>query len=60
VTYEVMHLAADEALTMFACTAERGSKSEEALHRLASWAATFYQARTARSTDEAASAKLPT
>ena len=38
-TYETMTLAADSELTMFAFTAEPGSKSEEALNLLASWTA---------------------
>jgi transcriptional regulator with XRE-family HTH domain len=37
--YETMTLAADSELTMFAFTAEPGSKSEEALNLLASWTA---------------------
>jgi MmyB-like transcription regulator ligand binding domain len=43
-TCEVMHLAAEEGLTMFAYTAEQGSRLEEALKLLASWAATVGQA----------------
>jgi len=39
-TYEAMELAADGGLTMFAYTAEPGSKSDEALNLLASWSAT--------------------
>jgi len=39
-TYESMELVADPGLTMFVYTAEPGSKSEEALNLLASWAAT--------------------
>jgi len=39
-TYEVMTLAADPDLVMFAFTPEVGSKSEEALNLLASWTAT--------------------
>jgi transcriptional regulator with XRE-family HTH domain len=38
-TFEVMTLAADPDLVMFAFTAETGSKSEEALNLLASWTA---------------------
>ena len=38
--YEVMELAADTGLTMLVYTAEPGSRTEEALHLLASWAAT--------------------
>jgi transcriptional regulator with XRE-family HTH domain len=40
-TYERMELSADPGLTMFVYTAERGSKSEEALNILASWTATL-------------------
>jgi MmyB-like transcription regulator ligand binding domain len=39
-TYEGMTLVAEPELTMFVFTAEVGSKSEEALNLLASWAAT--------------------
>src|SRR5262249_4509425 len=39
-TYESMELVADPGLTMFVCTAEPGSKSEQALNLLASWTAT--------------------
>jgi transcriptional regulator with XRE-family HTH domain len=39
-TYEAMQLAADQGLTMFAYTAEPGSKSAEALNLLASWSVT--------------------
>jgi transcriptional regulator with XRE-family HTH domain len=39
-TYENLSVVADDALTMFVYTAEPGSKSEEALRLLASWAAT--------------------
>lgn len=35
-----MELSADDGLTMFAYTAEPGSRSEEALKLLASWVAT--------------------
>ena len=40
-TYEGMALVADPELTMFAFTAEVGSKSEEALNLLGSWTATL-------------------
>jgi transcriptional regulator with XRE-family HTH domain len=40
-TYETMQLAADDGLTMFVYTAEAGSRSQEALDLLASWAATL-------------------
>lgn len=39
-TYDRLELVADPGLTMFAYTAEPGSKSEEALQLLGSWAAT--------------------
>jgi transcriptional regulator with XRE-family HTH domain len=39
-TYETMQLAADAGLMLFVYTAEPGSKSDEALNLLASWAAT--------------------
>ena len=42
-TYEAMDLSADTGLTMFAFTAESGSKSEQALNLLASWSATSDQ-----------------
>jgi transcriptional regulator with XRE-family HTH domain len=52
-TYETMELAADRGLTLFAYTAEVGSRSEEALNLLASWAATLDQADRATVTDDA-------
>jgi hypothetical protein len=39
-TFEAMNLNADPGLTVLAFSAEPGSKSEEALHLLGSWAAT--------------------
>jgi len=42
-TYENMTLVADTDLIMFVYTAEAGSRSEEALRLLASWAATLEQ-----------------
>jgi MmyB-like transcription regulator ligand binding domain len=51
-TYETMELPADTGLTMFAFTAEPGSKSEEALNLLASWSATA-QAEPAHASGEA-------
>ena len=39
-TFEAMELVADPGLTMVVYTAEPGSKSEQALNLLASWAAT--------------------
>jgi MmyB-like transcription regulator ligand binding domain len=52
-TFETMELSADSGLTMFAFTAEPGSKSEEALNLLGSWAATVDEAETAHATDRA-------
>ncbi len=49
--FEVMTLVADPELTMFAFTAEPGSKSEEALNLLASWMATLDEAEPASLTD---------
>ena len=46
-TYETMSLAADADLMMFVYTADVGSKSEEALRLLASWAATDQEAARA-------------
>jgi len=48
-----MELSADPGLTLFAYTAEPGSKSEEALNLLASWTATVDQAEPANLADEA-------
>src|SRR4051794_22270144 len=42
-SYEVMELAADAGLRLAVFTAEPGSRSEEALNLLASWAATPHQ-----------------
>jgi len=50
-TFEMMELRADTGLTILTYTAEPGSKSEEALNLLASWAATPDQAQTAPTTD---------
>jgi transcriptional regulator with XRE-family HTH domain len=52
-TYEAMELSADTGLTMFAYTAEAGSKSEQALNLLASWSATSDQAEPAHAADRA-------
>jgi hypothetical protein len=46
-TFETMQLTADTGLTMVAYTAEPGSKSEQALDLLASWAATPAEAEAA-------------
>jgi hypothetical protein len=39
-TYESLDLVADPGLSLFAFTAEPGSRSEEGLRLLASWVAT--------------------
>jgi len=52
-TFEMMELRADSDLTMLTYTAEPGSKSEEALNLLGSWAATLDQEATAPATDGA-------
>ncbi len=51
-TYEAMELSADTGLTMFAYTAEPGTKSEQALRLLGSWAATPVEPDI-RTTDQA-------
>jgi transcriptional regulator with XRE-family HTH domain len=43
-SFDGMDLAADQGLTIFSYTAEPGSRSEEALNLLASWAATSDEA----------------
>jgi hypothetical protein len=50
-TYNRLDLAADPGLTLFTYTAEPGSRSEEALTLLGSWAATVGPAELARATD---------
>ncbi len=52
-TYEAMDLSADTGLTMFAYTAEPGTKSDQALQLLGSWAATPTQPDLTRTTDQA-------
>ena len=46
-----LDLAADDGLTIFTYTAEPGSRSEDALKLLGSWAATADPAEPARATD---------
>jgi hypothetical protein len=50
-TYNRLDLAADPGLTLFTYTAEPGSRSEEALKLLGSWAATVDPAESAPATD---------
>ncbi len=52
-TFEMMELAADPGLNLLTYTAEPGSKSDEALNLLGSWAATVEQEQTAPTTGEA-------
>jgi MmyB-like transcription regulator ligand binding domain len=49
--FEAMTLMADPGLTMFAFTAEPGSRSAEALNLLASWTATLDEAEPSTVTD---------
>jgi transcriptional regulator with XRE-family HTH domain len=50
-TYETMELSVDAGLTVAVYTAEPGSRSDEALNLLASWAATPDQEETAHTPD---------
>jgi hypothetical protein len=50
-SYNRLDLAADHGLTIFTYAAEPGSRSEEALNLLGSWAATSDSAESARPTD---------
>jgi transcriptional regulator with XRE-family HTH domain len=52
-TFEMMELAADPGLNLLTFTAEPGSKSDEALNLLGSWAATVEQEQTAPTAGEA-------
>jgi len=51
-TFEMMELAADPGLNLLTFTAEPGSKSDEALKLLGSWAATVEQEQTAPTAGE--------
>ena len=51
-TFEMMELAADPDLHILTYTAEPGTRSEEGLRLLGSWAATLDQEERVRSTDE--------
>ena len=51
-SFNRLDLAADPGLTIFTYTAEPGSRSEEALKLLGSWAATVDPAESARATDQ--------
>jgi transcriptional regulator with XRE-family HTH domain len=52
-TFEMMELTADPGLNLLTYTAEPGSKSDEALNLLGSWAATVEQEQTAPTAGEA-------
>src|SRR5216684_2135371 len=51
-SYNRLDLAADDGLTVFTYAAEPGSRSEEALNLLGSWAATADPAESARAIDQ--------
>jgi transcriptional regulator with XRE-family HTH domain len=51
-SYNRLDLAADPGLTLFTYTTEPGSRSEDALRLLGSWAATIDSAEPARATDQ--------
>ena len=51
-TYNRLDLAADPGLTLFTYTAEPGSRSDEALKLLGSWAATVDPTESAHATDQ--------
>src|SRR6266516_4185343 len=51
-SFNRLDLAADHGLTLFTYTAEPGSRSEEALKLLGSWAATVDPAERVRATDQ--------
>ena len=51
-SFNRLDIAADHGLTMFTYAAEPGSRSEEALNLLGSWAATLNPAASARATDQ--------
>jgi hypothetical protein len=51
-SYNRLDLPADHGLTIFTYAAEPGSRSEEALKLLGSWAATVNSAKTERATDQ--------
>ena len=51
-TYNRLDLAADHGLTIFTYAAEPGSRSEEALNLLGSWAARVDPSEAARTTDQ--------
>jgi hypothetical protein len=50
-SYEMMELAADQGLALLSYTADAGSKSQEALNLLGSWAATLAERERAAAAD---------
>ena len=52
-TYEMMELSADPGLSILTYSAEPGTRSDEALGLLGSWAATLEQEERAQATDDA-------
>jgi hypothetical protein len=50
-TYDRLDLVADPGLTMYTDTAEPGSRHEETLRLLGSWAATLEQPSTAQTVE---------
>ena len=52
-TYEMMELSADDGLSILTYSAEPGTRSDEALGLLGSWAATVEQEEQASATDDA-------
>jgi hypothetical protein len=51
-SFNRLDVAADDGLTLFTYAAEPGSRSEEALKLLGSWAATVDRDESARATDQ--------
>jgi hypothetical protein len=51
-SFNRLDIPADHGLTIFTYAAEPGSRSEEALKLLGSWAATAEGAESARATDQ--------
>jgi len=58
-SFNRLDLAADHGLTIFTYAAEPGSRSEEALRLLGSWAATVDNAESAHATDQSQATKGP-
>jgi MmyB-like transcription regulator ligand binding domain len=58
-SFNRLDIAADHGLTLFTYAAEPGSRSQEALNLLGSWAATIDRAKPARMTDQAEPEREP-